>query len=476
MSARPGATLRGERRLRLVLELLAYNLILLPLLPAIAGWIAWRTLVLRKPIGRWSHRLGLVPPLPRRGGPRVWLHAVSAGEMGAARPVLAELRRQFPQAAIALSTHTNTGMEMAQRACPEADAVFYLPFEYPMAIAAAMLRIRPDLLVVVEKELWPNLLAMARLFGARVLAVNGRVSDRMVRRARFLPAVVRRLYRLVDVICVQSDEDASRLAQLGLTSSRPKVLRAGNTKADMLADRDAATEATLKASLSISGPELWLVAGSTHPGESEQVVEAFLRARRSEPSARLLLAPRHLERLPDVSAMLAERGLRVVRRSEGRGFDFAQPRPTPSGAEGRQAPSDAVVVLDTMGELRAAYALAAVAFVGGTLVPIGGHNLLEPPAVGVPVLFGPHTENCADMADLLLHAGIGFRVADSGELAAAFLRLARDPQLRLSIAQRARQLVAEQRGASARCVAVAQQLLARGGGRTASPPYHGVAR
>jgi 3-deoxy-D-manno-octulosonic-acid transferase len=439
MSAKPAAALR------LVLELLAYNLVLLPLLPIIAGWVAWRTLVLRKPIGRWSHRLGFVPSLPRRSGPRIWLHAVSAGEMTAARPVLAELRRQFPEAAIALSTHTNTGMEMAERNCPEADAIFYFPFDYWTAMTVAMLRVRPDLVVIVEKELWPNFLATARLFGAQVLAVNGRVSDRMVRRARILPAAVRRLYRLVDVICVQSEEDARRLAQLGLAGFPPRVVLAGNTKADTLAARDMATEEALRGALAISESELWLVAGSTHPGEGEQVVDAFVDAREQEPSAHLLLAPRHLERLPDVSAKLAERGIQVVRRSEG-----------------RQAPSDAVVVLDTMGELRAAYAVAAVAFVGGTLVPVGGHNLLEPPAAGVPVLFGPHTENCADTADLLLNAGVGFRVADSAGLAAEFLRLARNAQLRRSIAQQAERLVAQQRGASARCVAAAADLLAGG--------------
>ena len=437
MSRKPGEVLR------LALELLAYNLLLLPLLPIIAVWIGWRIIVLHKPIGRWRDRFGLVPPLPRTGGPRILVHAVSAGEMTAAAPVVAELRRRFPESAIAVSTHTDTGMEMARKSCSSADAFLYLPFDCLAAMGLALLRLRPDLVVIVEKELWPNFLAAARLQGAAVIAVNGRVSDRMVRRARVLPSFVRRLYQLVDVICVQSEDDARRLRGIGLSGRFPLILLAGNTKADTVADRDAAAEARLADTLAVSSDELWLVAGSTHPGEEEQVADAYLAIREREPSARLLLAPRHLERLPEVFAMLAEKGLHVVARSEGR----------PAGSE-------AAVVLDTMGELRAAYALGVAGFVGGTLVPVGGHNLLEPPAVGVPVLFGPHTENCADTADLLLNAGVGIRIADGAALANELLRLASDAHLRAYLGQQAEQLVREQRGASARCVAAATDLLA----------------
>ncbi len=458
--------------MRLALELLIYNLVLLPLLLIAVGWFAWRIIVLHKPIGRLIHRLGFVPAPSRKSGPRIWLHAASAGEMTAARPVLAELRRRFPEAAITLSTHTNTGMEIAQHNCGDADAIFYFTFDLPTTVGLAMLRVRPNLVVIVEKELWPNFLGIAHLFGAKVLAVNGRVSDRMVRRARILPAGVRWLYRLVDAVCVQSEEDRRRLAALGVgdagesrlkpaaptlgvthtgdstlkpavPSCQTRVVLAGNTKVDILAARDVAAEDDLRKSLSISDSEVWLVAGSTHPGEEEQIVDAYIEIREMDPSARLLLAPRHLERLPDVSAMLAQRGLQVIRRSEGR-HDL----------------SDAVVVLDTMGELRAAYALATVAFVGGTFVPIGGHNLLEPVAVGIPVLFGPHTENCADMADLVLHSGVGFQVTGTTELAEGFLRLARNSELRGSIAARADELMAAQRGASARCAAMAEELLA----------------
>jgi len=439
MSAGPGATIW------LAMKLLAYDLILLAFLPLIAIWLLWRTLVKRKPIGHWRHRFGIVPRLPAGASPRIWVHAVSAGEMAAARPVVAELRRRFPRAGIALSTHTDTGMAVARPTCAEADAIFYFPFDWPDTMAIAMWRLSPQLLVVVEKELWPNFLAVGRLLDARVLVVNGRVSDRMVTRARWVPGFVKWLYRLPDRLCLQSDRDASRLRRLD-PASAGRIVVAGNTKADTLAQRDRAAEEKLVRQLGIAPDELWLVAGSTHEGEEEQVVEAFLSIRDQLPQARLLLAPRHPERVAQVSAMVAERGLDVVRRSEGR-----EERP------------EAVVVLDTMGELRAAYAFAAAGLVGGTLVPIGGHNLLEPPAVGVSVLFGPHTENCADAADLVLEVGVGFRVAGAAELAAEFLRIAANKDLRASISARATRLVAQQRGAAARCVDAAVELLGRGG-------------
>ena len=428
-------------RLRLGLELLAYNLALLVLLPLMAAWLGWRLVVKRKPMGEWRHRLGLIPAMPASASPRIWVHAVSAGEMAAARPVIAELRRAFPGAGIALSTHTDTGMALARKTCKEADVIFYLPFDWPGTMGLALRRVRPELVVVLEKELWPNLLGMGRLMGAKVLAVNGRVSDRMVKRAWWLPGFVRWLYRLADCLCVQSARDARRLQELGVVDERG-VIVAGNTKADTLAHRDEEAEARLTRELGVVDSEAWLVAGSTHAGEEEKLIEAFKEIRKEMPEARLLIAPRHLERVADVSAVLAQKGVEVVRRTEGR-----HDRP------------EAAVILDTMGELRAAYGFATVGFVGGTLVPIGGHNVLEPAAAGRPVLFGPHTENCADLAELLVEAGVGFQVAEAEGLAREFVRIARDGLLRKGIAKRAGELMERQRGASARCVEVVAKLL-----------------
>jgi 3-deoxy-D-manno-octulosonic-acid transferase len=430
----------------LAIALLLYNLALLLALPAAGIWLLWRMVARGKGMGSWRHRLGLVPR-PRPGArPRVWLHAVSAGEMGAIKPVLDALRRRLPGAQVVVSTVTQTGMAVGQQSCGSADALFYLPLEFLPTMALAMLRVRPELVVVAEKELWPNLLGIGRLLGARTLVVNGRVSDRMMRRAAHVKWFVRWLYHLPERFCAQSNEDAARLARLGVAG--PRVSVAGNTKADGMAARDEEAEERLRRSIGAAPDEHWLVAGSTHPGEEEAVAEAFLRIRQELPRARLLIAPRHLERAAAVCDMLKRRGLPFVKRSEGTSSD-----------------ASAVVILDTMGELRAAYGVAAVTFVGGTLVPIGGHNLLEPVAAGRAVLFGPHTENCADVADLVLKAGIGFRVRNAEAFAQEFVRIARDAARRNQIASRGRALIEQQRGAAERCAEAAVALLGAGQGR-----------
>jgi 3-deoxy-D-manno-octulosonic-acid transferase len=430
-------------RVRLAVELVVYNLVLAIFMPVLAAWLAWRLLARGKPIGSWRERFGMVRRLPAGRRPRIWVHAVSAGEMGAAQPVVKALREAFPGAGIGVSTQTAAGMAVAKRTLEGADSLFYLPFEAPDCMGLALWRLRPDLVVVTEKELWPNLLGLARLAGARVLVVNGRVSDRMMRRAKCAPGAVSWLCRLPDRLCVQSEEDERRLRRLGVP--RERVAVAGNTKADTLARRDREAEARLADELGAEEGEVWLVAGSTHPGEEEQVVEAFGAIQGEIASARLLLAPRHLERVAAVSAALAERGIQVVRRSDG------------------EAPRrrDAVVILDTMGELRAAYGLGTAGFVGGTLAPIGGHNLMEPVAAGRAALFGPHTANCEDVADLVLAAGVGFRTGGAEELAEAFLRIARDATLRAEVAGRAEALMVAQQGASARCAEAARELVGR---------------
>jgi len=437
----PATSSARSRPWRLALALAAYNLLLVILSPALVGWLLWRTVVQRKGSGNLLHRLGYVPRPPRQARPRVWLHAVSAGEMAAMKPVSDSLRQRLPGAYLAISTLTATGMSVGEKSCRSADALFYLPFDLAPTALLALWRLRPALVVVAEKELWPNLLGLARLMGAVVVVVNGRVSDRMMRRAGLAPHLVRWLYSLPHHYCVQSEQDAARLVELGVPPACVTV--AGNTKVDTMAARDREAEERLRRNLGVSEHDVWLVAGSTHPGEEEAVAEAFAVIRKAIPGARLLLAPRHLERAGAVSEMLAQRGHDHVLRSACSSAGF---RP-------------AAVLLDTMGELRAAYGLATLGFVGGTLVSVGGHNLLEPVAAGRAVLFGPHTHNCADVADLVLSAGVGFRVASAGELAERFLRIAKDPDLQQEVARRGQALIECQRGAAGRCVEVATRLL-----------------
>ena len=437
MSAAPSREDPKERR-AIQLGLVAYNLALLLLSPALLLWLLWRLGVKRKGLGVWRHRLGLVPRPLAEATPRVWLHAVSAGEMGSIKPVLDALRAARPEAYLALSTITPAGMTVAEKTCAAADARFYLPFDWSDCMALALWRVRPHLVVVAEKELWPNLLGLARLYGMPTLVVNGRVSDRMMRRARRARGFVRWLYRLPACFCVQSEVDAARLAELGVPADR--VIVAGNTKADAMALRDPAAEAKLAQEIGAAPGEVWLVAGSTHPGEEEIVVEAFRADSRGVAHGAPAARPR-----------VTSRGWRRCRggwrRTASRWRAGAKAWPPP----------EAVVVLDTMGELRAAYGLATAGFVGGTLVPIGGHNLLEPVAAGRAVLFGPHTESCADVAELVLQAGVGVRVTDAAEMAREFLRLARDAA--------AREQVAARRGGADRGAAGGRAAVRQCGGR-----------
>lgn len=449
-SAKLPAAPPGSKRLWLAIALLAYNLALLLLSPALVVWLLWRAAVPRKGPGNLLHRFGFVPRPPAEAAPRVWLHAVSAGEMAALKPVSDALRESLPSAYLAVSTVTSTGMSVGRRGGQSADALFYLPFDLLPTTLLALWRVRPNLLVVAEKELWPNLLGLARLLGAEVLVVNGRVSDRMMRRARLGAPVVRWLYSLPRHFCVQSPEDAGRLAQLGVPDSRVSV--PGNTKVDAMVEPDREAEARLRQDLGVAEGDVWLVAGSTHAGEEELVLEAFAVILDAMPEARLLLAPRHVERVPAVLEMMARRSLECTRRSQCSAAESA-------GRGLCAPPSQQVVVLDTMGELRAAYGFGTAGFVGGTLVPVGGHNLLEPVASGRAVLFGPHTENCADVADLVLSAGIGVRVEGGRALAVEFLRIAKDPARQRDLARRGQALMEQQRGAARRCAHVAMALL-----------------
>jgi 3-deoxy-D-manno-octulosonic-acid transferase len=430
------------------LSLVGYNLLLLPALPWLLLWGIWRLVVGRKARAGWAQRLGF-SPRPRPGkGYRIWVHAVSAGEMTAAAPVVTALVRQAPGAQLLVSTTTPAGRQMGRRLCPEAEAVFYFPLDLWPCVRLSLGRLRPELVILTEKELWPNFLALASLRRIPVLLVNGRLSQRTLARARRFPVLWRWAFGHLTWACLQSETDRRRLLAIGADPARLEV--AGNTKFDYLLSRARSGEGEL--SLLLARPEArWIVAGSTHPGEEEALLEAFVRIRprlSESPALRLLIAPRHVERAEEVVRLAEGRGLRAARRSRGP-LEEAE-----------------VVVLDTMGELGAAYGLGAVAFVGGSLAPVGGHNVIEPLARGCPVLFGPHVESCQDLAELALSAGAAFQVRTARELAEGLLRMLEDEAVRRQAAARGRALVEANAGAAGRCAVRAVRLLsARRGGR-----------
>lgn len=389
-----------------------------------------------------------------KGRPRFWVHAVSVGEVVAASSVVVALRRRFPDAWVLLTTVTETGMATARQRVPAANAFAFLPFDLAPFPRWAMERVRPDALILVETELWGNLMHAAKTHGAHIVLVNGRLSDATFARAQtpLGKPVYRWLLSHLDLCLMRSDMDAERLRQLGVAHDRVQVI--GDVKLDQpQVGLSEGQKAMLRSELGLFREHLLWVAGSTHAGEEDAVLRAYRRLSPHLPALRLLLAPRHVERVGSVMATVQAHGLTPLRRSL---------------CNGKPLRANEVIVLDTVGELAQLYGLAAVAFVGGSLIPRGGHNLMEPLLHGVPVLFGPHVDNFRPHAELLRREGLGFGVRDAEELAQTAWKLLRSEALRQTIAWQAQQLLARHRGAAKRAADAIAQLLAGEGpnGRT----------
>jgi 3-deoxy-D-manno-octulosonic-acid transferase len=438
-----------------------YNLVLLPIL---FPYLAWRLLVRGKSREGLAERFGKVPglgPPPPEG--RVWVHAVSVGETVAAAPVVAALRTALPGAAILVSTTTPTGQAQARRAFPDAALHFYFPLDLPWVARRVLQRIRPSAIVLMEAEIWPNLLAAAQRRGVPVIVANAHLSDRTLRRAKCLRALLAPITAGITRYLTQSPAIRERALALGLPAERVTVM--GHTKFDQAVPSLTPGEAAdLRARLGLAPDQPLFLAGSTHEGEEELILDAWEAARRAVPDLALMLAPRHLTRVAAVRTLIERRGLAVITRSGVQAFGCsAGPDDRGPGSVGLNARTperlSAVLLLDTMGELAKFYGLAAVAFVGGSLVPRGGHDVLQPLFHGVPTLFGPHMHNQRTLVELALEAGAAGQVADPAALTGALVELLSDGDARAAMRAAAARLLAENRGASARCAAVVADLV-----------------
>jgi 3-deoxy-D-manno-octulosonic-acid transferase len=415
---------------------LLYNLALWTgLIVGAPVWIPW-VLLSRKRRANLPERLGLrgVPPqTPEDGRLNVWVHAVSVGETLAAVPLLRLLRRRLADARLSISSVTLTGRETAAKSLSGvADEGFYFPFDLPGLCGRYLDRVRPDVVVIVETEIWPNFIAACARRGIPVVIVNGRLSQRSFAgymRFRWFFAPILRTFR---TISAQTAEDAERFAALG---APPEIVTVGgNLKFDVSPPEIGASPLSSLLLREKAAGAVWIVAGSTHDGEEAQLLRAFLSAREGNPSIRLLLAPRHPERFDAVESLVRWEGVSMVRRTA-----------IPERAEDLP---ETVLLLDTVGELSGAYAAADLAFVGGSLVPKGGHNVLEPAWHGVPTIVGPHMENFREIADAFLAGDALIRVAGEEELADRLRRFAADPQLFRETGRRAKELLETFRGAS----------------------------
>ncbi len=379
------------------------------------------------------------------GKPRIWVHAVSVGEVVAASSIVAALKRKFPNSWLLITTVTETGMRTAKQRIRNADAFAFLPFDITPFPKWAMERVKPDVLVLTETELWGNLMHEAKKIGAKVALVNGRISDATF--ARSQTPLGKRVYGWLlshlDICLMRSELDAERILKMGISPERIKV--AGDVKLDQPQVKlSESVKASLRSELGLFSDHLLFVAGSTHEGEEGTILRVYQRLVSFIPNLRLLLAPRHLERVESVMATVRSLGLTPVRRSMCTGKPLRQ---------------NEVIVLDTIGELAKLYALATIAFVGGSLIQRGGHNIMEPVLHGVPVLFGPYVDNFRPHAELLLREKVGFKVRDENELAETAQKLLTSEPLRRTIAWQAEQLLAQHRGAAERVANAIAELL-----------------
>lgn len=391
-----------------------------------------------------AERLGQVPSrlqLPGKQELAIWVHAVSVGEVLAVAGLVAELRRRFPRHRIFISTTTDTGQALARQRFGETN-VFYFPMDFAFAIRPYLQALRPQLVVIAETEFWPNFIRLSHASGGRIAVVNARISDRSWPRYRRFRGLLRRLLANVDLFLAQTPEDAARLRDLGASSERVHV--SGNLKFDIPAPAPPEIVESLRKSMSASDAGPVLICGSTVEGEEPLLLKAFENVLVPHPRAVMILAPRRPERFPAVAALLEHMSIRFWRRSEWKG----------------EALSGGVFLLDTIGELGALYALADVAFVGGSLLPHGGHNILEPAQHGVATVVGNHTENFRDIVSLFRSRG-AVRIVGPAELPLVLLELLANDAERRALGQRAAETMRSQIGATARTASELEKLLAQ---------------
>jgi len=384
-------------------------------------------------------RLGrLDPGLPAE--PRCWIHAVSVGEAITAVPLVHAIRRRWPELSIVLTTVTTTGAQVVADRLGGAVTHRYFPLDLPGPVRRALDGVRPHFFIAMETELWPNFLVALATRGIPSMIANGRISDRSFRRYRMVRRLLARVLRRVSVFAMQSPEDARRIVALGAPPER--VVVTGSLKTDA-APEDPGARRHWQDVLGLRPDERVWIAGSTHRGEEAIVLDAFVRLHARFPELTLLLAPRHPDRTAEVEDLVRERGLVSVRRTA---------LPAPRGL-------DAVIVLDTVGELAHLYSAAEIVFVGGSLTPNGGHNMLEPALSARPVLFGPHTTNFRESAELLLAVGAAEIARDGPALESAAAALLADPDRSRAMGERGRAAVLARQGGVDATLALVERFL-----------------
>ena len=406
-------------------------------------WWTLQMLRLGKYRAGFKERLGVVPGRIKAVKPgSIWVHAVSVGEVLAVSGLMAELKKAQPDTAIFVSTTTATGQRLARERFGEAQC-FFMPLDFGFALRAYLNALQPRLLILAETEFWPNLLHLARKRGTAVAIVNARISDRSFPRYRRFGRFFRRVLSNVDLFLAQTAADADRLRLIGAPTERVRV--SGNLKFDIRQASGSGLAQELRAAIPEDSPII--VCGSTAEGEEEPILEAFQQVQKKFPSTVMILAPRHPERFDKVASLIASTNIPFVRRSS-----WTAACPITGG----------LFLLDSVGELASVYALARIAFVGGSLVPVGGHNILEPAQYGAAIVVGSHTFNFREIVSIFENGG-ALRIATAEDLASVWLELLDNPEARKLLGRRAKDLFAQHAGATLRTLQALRPLLAGSG-------------
>jgi 3-deoxy-D-manno-octulosonic-acid transferase len=438
----------------------AYSVLIVAFFILVSPYLLYQAIRYRKYIRSLRQRMGYLPVSFNFDGEQsIWIHAVSVGEVLTARALLPELRERYPRLRIFLSTTTMTGQQVARSNLQYVDDVFFLPFDLGFIVNRTLRLVKPRLFIMMETEIWPNLLRACRRAGVRTAVVNGRISSRSYPRYRLARPFFGHVLENVDRFCMQSEESASRIIEIGAVPDRVSVT--GSLKfdsLDLVPLKDSSSDTSpyrihplqdrgrnrVLRYFRIAPERPVVIAASTLKGEEEPVLEAFLRIRATMTTALLVIAPRKPERFDEVERLARRGGWKVARRSELR-VD--------------SEPRHDVVILDTIGELAQLFQVATAVFVGGSLVDAGGHNILEPAVFGKPIVFGPHMQNFAEIARTFLENGAAIQVRTGRELETVLLDLLRDPVRRARLGAAARALVEANRGARGKTLAALGKLL-----------------
>ncbi len=424
-----------------------YNILLTFLLILASPYFLLRSLIQKRFRKTLPQRMGFFksPSFKRP----IWVHAASVGEVFCSIPLLKKIKREFPHLKIILTTMTSTGNETAKTYLPEADQVLFLPIDHPFIIRRTIEKIQPNLLLIAETELWPNLLRSCGKKGIPIVLFNGRISQKSFQRYLLFKFFFKECLKHVSLFLMQTEEDRIRIIEMGGESQKTRVV--GNLKFDQtFPSFTQETMVEIVKILGLQGKENIFIAGSTHSGEEEILVNLYKEIKKMDPHLVLILAPRHLERLEEVERVLKKESLSWLRRTS---------LPLGAGRSDQEQPD--VILLDTMGELMGIYSLGTVVFVGGSLVPVGGHNPLEPLFFKKCVLFGPYMFNFLEISSRLIETGGAIQVSGKEDLFSQMKRLLFDEGARKGVGEKGYQFLQKHQGATARMFEEIKPFLSR---------------